>query len=87
MYSSAFVPINKNLRHTLPLFKHPDYAGGYSKLTYVKALIPGPKDNRLIGAYRVEGDRCTYPSILMSHSFWRTDQKISSVADPGPMGR
>ena len=84
MYNSAFVPINEHLQRTLPLFEHPEYAGGFSKLAFIRALIPGPKDNRMVVGYRVEGDKCMYFTTPTAREL---TNKLFSFGDAGSMGR
>ena len=61
IYSTATVPFPDRLRDNLPLFNHSDHPGGYRRLSYLKVLVPGPKDNRMIIFYRIEGDRRKHP--------------------------
>ena len=73
LYTTAILPIPERVRHKLPLYDHPDYEGGYDKLTYIKVLTCGRRDDRGLMVYRVEGDRCTfssppvYPLLTMLH--------------------
>ena len=74
LYSTATIPIPERVRHKLPLYDHPAYAGGYDDLTFIKVLTCGRQDERGVMVYRIEGDRRTLNFMFFSRQLSYTGQ-------------